>query len=80
MCLIKAGRTSPEDFLIHSPLNPSSMLTRKERCVFSFLCPKGTFLDALFFSINLINDHLNPRKKFLKMNHNKSMHLDILFS
>lgn len=44
----------------------------------SILVPKGSMLVALFFSIDLINDHLNPRKMFLTLNLEKGIHLDIL--
>ena len=47
---------------------------------FNFCVQKKTFSGAVSFSINLINDYLNPRNTFLKLNHDKNICLDILLS
>lgn len=81
MCLIKAGRAITEGFLTHSTLNSSStQMVEREMCLFNFYVQKEILLGAyfFFFSIHLINDHLNPRKKFLKLNQCKNIHLNIL--
>lgn len=52
----------------------------REVCPSGFVSKRKRSWVLYSFSINLINGHLNPRKKFLKLNHDKGIHLDSLLS